>query len=558
MRKETCRVKGLGKRLCEKDILLIAILAGLSIYLFLFKLGGPSLWETDEPIYGEVAREILKTGDWITLHFNYREWFDKPPIYMWLTALFYYFFGWSEFTTRICSALFGIGEVIAVYFFGKILFNRRAGFFSALVLATSLQFIIQSRLALVDVPLSFFITLSLLFFYLGYINPDKTQYYLFSSLCMGLATLTKGPVGAIIPVLIIGIYLILTKSLFRLKRMRLPLVISIFFLVASPWYIMQIIRHGGTFIDRFFLLRTISRYTTSFEGHTGPFYYYLGVLFLGFFPWSSFLPFSFFHFLRGFKEGRGEKRKKSFLILTWFLVIFIFFSSAKSKLPGYIFPLYPACALSVGWLWDGLKDLKNKLKRRGLYASFALFFALLIILTFTLLWLGKVSFPYEYSLFGRFIFLIIWGLFAGGAFSLIFLFFKKNTPLSLLGMAGAMCFLVWVLTIYILPLTEVFKPTKSLAKKINSLIQPGEKIANYPASDGKFMSFNCSLIYYTDHPVVGVESEKELEEFLSSEERIYCVMSEKDYQKVEKYLYNTPLYILSKRGDKVLLSNRKK
>jgi len=542
----------------RRDWFLIFILIAFSTYLFIFKLGGPSLWETDELIYGEVAKEILKSGDWITLHFNYREWFDKPPLYMWLTAFFYRFFGWNEFTTRIWSSFFGIAQVMVIYFFGKILFNKRVGFISAIILATSLQFIVQSRLALVDVPLSFFISLSILFFYLGCMNPDKSWHYLLSSFFMALATLTKGPVGIIIPVLIIGIYLLLTKSLGQLKRMKLLQVAIVFFLVASPWYIIELMRHGWTFIDNFFLLRTVSRFTTSFEGHTGPVYYYISVLFAGFFPWSSFLPFSFFHLLRKGKRGEVVERKKSFLILVWFAVIFVFFSAAKSKLPGYIFPLYPVCALSVGKLWDEFIVSKTIIGKKALFASFTIFFTLLVVLTLAVVLVAKASFPLEYSLSGKVVILTIAGLFISGIFSFIFLIFKKNAFASLAGLVGGMCFLVWVLTIYILPLTETFKPTKFLAKQIKSVIQPGEKIGNYPASDENFMSFDCSLIYYSDHPVTGIDSRENLKVFLTSKERVYCVMSKKDYQEVEKQLYDVPVYVLDKKGGKVLLSNKQK
>ena len=538
----------------QKEWPYISILIALCAYLFLFKLGSVSLWETDEPIYGEVAKEILKSGDWITLHFNYRAWFDKPPLYMWLTALWYYLSGWNEFTTRISSSLFGIGHVIAVYFFGRVMFNKKVGFFSAIFLATSLQFIIQSRLALVDVPLSFFITLSCLFFYLGTATSYKRYYFLLSSLFAGVATLTKGPVGVVIPLLIIGIYLFLTRNLKQLKKMSLPWMSLIFLLVASPWYIAEIIRHGRSFIDNFFLLRTVARFTTPFEGHTGPVYYYFGVLFLGFFPWSSFLPFSFFHLL---KKKEKIERKKSFLIISWFCVIFIFFSLAKSKLPGYILPLYPACALAVGRLWDDFAERKVAGKK-GIFISFGIFFLLLIVFALALLLVAKPSFPQEYSLFSGYLFLMVFGLFAAGIFSFIALFTRKRAFLSPAGLVAGMCFLVWVLTIYILPLTESFKPTKFLAKQITSVIQPGERIGNYPARNEDFMSFDCSLIYYCDHPVVGINSEKDLKAFLASKERVYCVMSVEAYQKVKKRLEGTPVYILSRRDGKILLSNREK
>lgn len=541
-------------KLYNSSFFLIVLLVALSSYLFIFKIGQPSLWEADEAIYGRVAKEILKFGDWATLRFNHREWFDKPPLYMWLTASFYYFFGWSEFTIRIWSALFGVGQVIVVYFFGKTMFSKRAGFFSALMLATSLQFIIQSRLALVDVPLSFFISLSLFFFYLGYINPGKKWYYLFSACCMALATLTKGPIGVLFPVFIIGIYLVITKNLGQLKKMKLPWLVAIFLLVASPWYIIELMRHGRIFLDHFFLLRMVGRYRTAFEGHTGPVYYYFLILLLGFFPWSSFLPYSFVNLLRKIREWKEREREKVLLIAIWFIVIFVFFTMAKSKLPGYILPLYPACALSVGWLWDECIKLT---KRKGLLVSYVLFFLLVTALIFALIFIAKFFSPSEYSLFSSFFLVIIAGLFIGGIFSFIFLIFKKNVFLSLTGLVGAMFFLVGVLTLYILPLAETFKPMKLFAHQINSIIQPGEKIGNYPASDEDFISFDCTLIYYSDYPVIGVSNLKDLKLFLTSEDRVYCVMSETDYQEIKEQLEGISLYILNQKSGEILFSNEK-
>lgn len=549
-------MQNLEKKIVQPETFLIIILIILSSYLFVFKLGGPSLWETDEPIYGEVAKEILKTGDWINLHFNYKVWLDKPPLYMWFTAFFYRLFGASEFTTRITSALFGIGQVIVVYLFGRILFSKRAGFFCAIVLATSLQFIIQSRLALLDVPLSFFISLSILFFYLGLINPDKSRYYIFSSVCMGLATLTKGPIGVLIPALIIGIYLVSTKNLARLKEIRLLRAALVFLLVASPWYIAEWAQHGWVFIDKFFLLRMASRYTTPFGEHAGPVYYYVGVLFLGFFPWSSFLPLSFFHLLKKDKIRQVGEREKSLLVSIWFATVFVFFSGAKSKLPGYIFPLYPACALGVGKLWNDFAGSENSLSKKSLYASFALFFILLTVLAFALLFVAKNSFQVEYNLFRKPIFAIIMGFLVGGVVCFMFAVFKKNVVLSVAGFVGAVCFLVWVLTVCILPLTRIFRPTKSFAKKVTSCIQPGQKIGNYPVSEDNFMSFNCTLVYYTDRPVVGIENREHLKVFFNSRERVYCVMGEENYRKIKEEFLNTPVYILEKGGGKVLVSNQ--
>jgi len=157
-----------NKRYFGRDLVPLCILVLLCTFLFVFKLGDSPLWNNDETIYSEMAKEMIKLGDWITLHFNYQIQFDKPPLYLWLIALTFRFFGWNEFTARLWSSIFGIGGVVVVYFLGKNIFDRKTGFLAGLILATSLQYIVQSRLVTHDAALSCFISLALLFFYLGH------------------------------------------------------------------------------------------------------------------------------------------------------------------------------------------------------------------------------------------------------------------------------------------------------------------------------------------------------------------------------------------------------
>ncbi len=544
----------------SRDWFLVLILIALCIYLFVFKLGASTLWNFDEAAYGEAAKEIIKLGNWITPHFNYRSlyWFDKPPLYLWLTALNFRFFGWNEFTTRLWSALFGIGGVIVVYFLGKNIFNKRVGFLAGLVLATSFQYIVQSRLGLLDVPLNFFISLSLLFFYLGYKNISRKRvYYLLFFASMGLATLTKGPIGALLPCLIIGLYLLLTKEIKILKEMGIFWGAIVYLAIAAPWYIIEFLFYGKEFVNSFFLLRHISRYLAPFEGPSRPIYYYIPVLILGFLPWIGFLPYSLLH-LGGLKskEQSGEGRKTLFILL-WPVVIFTFFFFAQTKLPGYIFPLYPPLALCVGKFWDDSFTRVAPL-RKGIILSFLLFFifTVLIALILAAILIGKIKLPAEYGPCTRSLILITAGLITGASFSfLAFLKGKLSTSFGII--VGIMCFSTWVLVTYTLPSTEIFKPTKFLAHKITSIIQPGEKIGNYPSSDENPMSFDPSLIYYTDHPVKGIDNEESLLHFLDSKERVYCLIEKKDYLEAKEKLRQITFYILAERGGKVLISNKK-
>ena len=529
------------------------------MYLFVFKLGGSTLWNADEPRYGEVAKEMIKLGDWITPHLNYRPWFDKPPLYMWLTALIFRFFGWDEFTTRLWSALFGIAGVIVVYFLGKNIFNKKVGFLSALVLATSFQYIAQSRLAVLDIPLNFFISLSFLFFFLGYKNISRKRvYYLLFFASMGLATLTKGPIGAVFPCLIIGSYLLLAKETKILKEMKIFLGVIIYLAIAAPWYAVEFWRHGNEFMGSFFMLRHFMRYLTPLV-HKGPIYYYIPVLFLGFLPWSSFLPYSLAHLVISRAKPQTEERKKFLLLLLWFAVIFIFFTFAQTKLPNYILPLYPALALIVGKFWnDSFVKIKAAPLRKGTILSFFLFFVftVLIALILAAILRGKIKLPAGYNQCARSLMLITVGLIIGVFISFLeFLKGKLGTSFGII--VGTMGFVIGILVTHTLPRAETLKPTKFLAHRITSVIQPGERIGNYPSVDENPLSFNPSLIYYTDHPVKGIDSEENLLHFLESKERVYCLMNKKDYLQIKEKLKQIPFHILAERSGKVLISNKK-
>ena len=194
----------------KKESTLVIILIFVAFFLFFFRLGAPSFFETDEVIYSQIAREIKITGDWLTLHFRSQKWFIHPPMYMWLVTLSSFIFGENEFNSRLWCALFGIASVYLTFLLGKKMFNSKVGILAGFILATSFQFIIQSRLAIFDVPLVFFIILSIYFFFLWQSEKDEKYYYLFFG-SMGLATLMKGPVGIALPILVLVWIRILTN-----------------------------------------------------------------------------------------------------------------------------------------------------------------------------------------------------------------------------------------------------------------------------------------------------------------------------------------------------------
>ena len=229
----------------------IVLLVVISLYLFFFGLGKMALTDPDEPFYAETAREMMQKNEWVTPLIFDKPQFEKPPLYYWLTMVSYKIFGVNEFAARFPSALFGMLGVIAVYLFGTFLFSRKAGLFSSLILMTSFEYLLLARACVTDMLLCVLILYALFFFFYGH-HKDKRVFYYFSAACLGLAVLTKGPIGIILPAAIVFSYLLLSKNLKTLIKIPYLKAGIVFLIIAVPWYYLMYKTHGVSFLDHFF------------------------------------------------------------------------------------------------------------------------------------------------------------------------------------------------------------------------------------------------------------------------------------------------------------------
>jgi 4-amino-4-deoxy-L-arabinose transferase-like glycosyltransferase/membrane-associated phospholipid phosphatase len=333
----------------------------VSAVLFFYQLGSFTLTDVDEGVYAAIVQEMIATGDWISPHYNGAHHYDKPILLYWLMATAYFIFGANEFAARFWSALLGVGLVLMTFLFAKRYGGIKLGLISALILATSLETVGLAHAALTDMPLVFFMTGALYAFILALDAPDPIQsrsWYLTSGSAMALAVLTKGPVGIAIPVLIIGPFLIAVrkwKSVLTPKR--LLGVGAVFFLIAAPWYLMQLFVNGWEFVDEFILKHNIGRYTGVVSSHSGSWFYYFIVLLIGFFPWVSFLPSAILAQVSKRLAVQSSSERLGLFLLIWFAVVFLFFTFAQTKLPNYVAPLFPPAAILVAqWLIRNFSD----------------------------------------------------------------------------------------------------------------------------------------------------------------------------------------------------------
>ena len=325
-----------------QPILAIAALAVLCWFVLFQNLGGPALVEPDEGRNAEVAREILVLNDWITPHYNFTPYLDKPMFFYWLVAGAYKLFGVSEFAARLPSALAALGCVLLIYDLGRRFAGGWAGLWSAVVLAASPAFMTFSRAVIFDMPLAFFITLALWAFARGEMAGGRAgkKYFCTMYAATALAVMTKGPIGLVVPLLVIGGYLVVGPRRLLFGAMKPLYGAMVIFLVAAPWYLWAEARNPG-YLHYFFFEENFLRYLTPRFHRVQPWYFYFEVLAIGFLPWTTLLALPY-------SRESGLQDEHRLLIILWTVAPFIFFSFSAAKQPGYILPAFPPLALLIG------------------------------------------------------------------------------------------------------------------------------------------------------------------------------------------------------------------
>jgi 4-amino-4-deoxy-L-arabinose transferase-like glycosyltransferase len=401
--------------------------------IFFTHLGATALWDEDEPWYASTAREMYQRGDWVTPMFNGQLFPEKPPLMFWTMIAGFEVFGVNELGARFFSAVFATAAVLMVYCLGRLLFAPRVGLWAGLITASTIIFTVSARAATVDAALTCATTGALLCFVMLLRRGEGTgiqgsaaqfaicNFLLWIALyaCLGVAVLGKGPVGFLLPAASIGLfYMILNYRqhekpssfqnsnpislalratvrffgpgiFFRSLWAMRPLLGAVVVLsVAMPWYVLVTQRTDGEWLRVFLAKFNFRPFTQPILGHSGPFWYHVPAVLIGFFPWSIFLGPAAVDVYRRIRnrlpspcgrgfggEGNGEEgaisteyrlpiaprlsplpkgegtaftRDGLILLLCWFGVPFVFWSICSTKLPHYLLPVYPALALLTG------------------------------------------------------------------------------------------------------------------------------------------------------------------------------------------------------------------
>ncbi|MBU6422032.1 MAG: glycosyltransferase family 39 protein [Gammaproteobacteria bacterium] len=381
----------------------LVILAAVGFAVLWFaNLQYRDLFQTDEGRYAEIPREMVASGDWVTPRLDGLLYFEKPVLQYWTTAVAYELFGQSNWTSRLWTALTGFLGVLMTMWAGWRLFDWRTAWCAALLLASSIYYVIMGHFNTLDMGVSFFMGMSVFAFLFAMRAADDAQgsasaagdrksgaargnisarrgWMYLAWIAAALGMLSKGLEAVVLPGLVFIIYTLVTRDWKRWKQLHVYGGILLFVAIAGPWYVVVSLRNPS-FAYHFFIFEHFYRFLTPEAHRPGSWWYFIPILLLGLLPWWP-------QFVRSivslFRRGDAPPAPGTFNYLLflwlWCVVVFVFFSISSSKLASYILPIVPALALIVG-------QQMAKLRRGDLLISALLCMALVV----ATLWLAPL------------------------------------------------------------------------------------------------------------------------------------------------------------------------
>ena len=346
------------------------IIAAAAAVVLLVRLGGPALWDDDEPKNAACSLAMLDANDWVVPTFNGRLRIEKPPLVNWIQIGGLSLCGRNESGARIGSALLTIGTCLLTWQIGCLLLGPKAGLLGGLAMATCVWTAVGGRAATPDAPLLFFTTLAFWLFVRGIgCRHEATSSGVYGGTCSlsvssaigigmacGAATLAKGPIGVGLPLLAFLLFAVWHKLssadvgwLAALARVRPLTILLTASMTAVPWYLWVGLRTDGEWLRGFLFVHNVGRFAAAMEGHSGSILYYPTVVAVGLFPWSIVLAAMLAHAACILRSPAADDRRVPLqLLCCWVLAWIGVFSCAGTKLPGYIWPAYPALAIATG------------------------------------------------------------------------------------------------------------------------------------------------------------------------------------------------------------------
>lgn len=520
------------KKLLQRDYCPIIILVMIGMVSFLPNLIRHDLWEPDELRCAEVAREMVVDGHWIVPHLEGKVYPDKPPLFFWLIAISSYCFGGlNTFAIRLPAALAGIGGMLIVFLFGKRLQSseyRWTGLTASLVLAAMPCYFAMSITARMDILLTFFVSAALYCFYLAYSNNSGWLYLLFYFL-MGMGTLTKGPVGFLIPFLTALSYLLVIGEWKKILQIRLASGFLVFAGTVAAWLVPAIIQGGRDYTYQILFHQNVDRYIGGWN-HANSVTYYFKVLPVILMPWTPLLPAVFWMWISEWRMRNNSafRTPQSAFPLMWLITTFVFFTCSGSRGRIYLLPILPAAALSIVFLLDALIQ-KSGLTR----ISYLIIPTLLIVGAIAALPIIKHDRP---SVFMPS--LPTLGILGIGSIGCLALGIWKAYKASFAVFVATVLIASFTFCFQVLPKISQDRSVKTLFAEIGKVTKPGDELRTY-------LITGVGHSYYWGNVIKKISSEEELCQYLRSNGQAFCLMKERHYKKI-KQTGDSPISVVLK------------
>jgi 4-amino-4-deoxy-L-arabinose transferase-like glycosyltransferase len=377
----------------------------------------PPLMDDADTVHGEAAREMVERGDWVTLKINggFR-YLEKAPLMYWCVAASYKIFGVHDWSARLPIALGMLALLLVVYRIGRRFYNDEGGLYAALALGTGFGPFIYTRFMIPEMLVALWLAIGFDFFLTSLEQSERGEQ---PSLlvCWGLAAtmalnvLTKGLIGLVFPIGTIFLYLLLTRNLRHLLRLRLFSSFMVFLAIAAPWHLLAGFRNPAQgeargffwfyFVNEHFLRFLKKRYPADYD--TVPLWLFWGLMLVWLMPWTAFIVQAVRQVpakLAAFRDGLSIQQRATLVFALWPLLILLFFSFS-SRQEYYVLPGLPGVALLLGgWLARESASPQDSAERRsGRISSLVLMFvgAAVCMACVTLAWQAQTP-PANYDI----------------------------------------------------------------------------------------------------------------------------------------------------------------
>jgi hypothetical protein len=535
-------------------VFLLSVVCGVLYFPY---LGSTAFFDKGEPREALAVQDIVQRGEWLFPLKRATDIPSKPPLFHWSAALVSKLMGrLDEFTTRLSSAFYATLGVMVIYLFGRKLFGAQTALLGGGILATTLVYTNQALTARVDMTLCFFVTLGLVIFYSLYRGflTGLIWYFVFY-LALGIGVLAKGPLGILLPALVIGSFLALKKRWDLVFKFAFHPGLILTLLVGVGWYAMALMRGGEGFMNQQLLQENLRRFYGG-SGHSHPIYYYITYLFSAGLPWSLFLAFLLWD---SFKKKSLVGEDILFLKL-WFLVMFAFFSISVGKRPVYLLPLYPALSMLMAvWFYHHDALPAGTVRYRWVAMFAGLLGVLLLIISFGALWnhdSGWFFAPIESFLKPKDranLILVKNSLAAFGApftvvaliSSLLWLSLAQCLWAARLRSATHRLILISILTGYVsrgmvMPVIAEARSYRSFMEQVDQWIKPGDKLYLFGES------FNSdSVVFYHGGPIETIEQSPEAIAAKVGPGNDLIIMANRSWAEIQRYDRTIPAPVLS-------------